>query len=275
MRLLIKKSLEYFIFSNLLVSLSAGTLCFGICSQINIPNKIGYGIFVFFSTLFTYNLQRLIKSYQIVSLPTNHIQWVLMNRKVLRIFLVLSCILMVYSFYSIFNWRVNSFLILFFSVTISLLYAFKIKGKSLRDLPHLKIHFIAIIWISAIGIFELVNENNYILNNWIFVLAHYFYILAITIPFDIRDLKYDKKSQRTIPQVFGVNLAKVISLISMLIYIIFVFIFKSTNEYNIFFILTIFATILLILGVNKSRNEFYFSGLIEGIIFILGLSYWI
>lgn len=272
MKIIFKKALENIIFSNLLVSLSIGTLCYGICHQLKIPNELWYGIFVFSSTLLTYNFQRFIKSNQIIQNPTNHILWVHTHKKNLYILFFSSSILCLISFFKVFNWGFISALILSISMIISLLYVYKFKDKSLRDIPHLKIHLIAIIWVVAIGIFELLNEQNFKFENWLFVLAHYFYIVAVTIPFDIRDLKYDDPNQQTIPQVFGIKKSKIISVLLLITYFLIVI-----NQYenlikNSFFIAVIIYTIILIILTGKNRNEFHYSGLIEGSILLLGLS---
>ena len=272
MKILFKKALENIIFSNLLVSISIGTLCYGICHQLKTPNELWYGSFVFSSTLLTYNFQRLIKSNQIIQNPTNHILWVQTHKKYLNILFFSSSILCLISFLKVYNWGFISGFILSISMITSLLYVYKFKEKSLRDIPHLKIHLIAIIWVVAIGVFELLNEQNFKFENWLFVFAHYFYIVAITIPFDIRDLKYDDSNQRTIPQVFGIKKAKIISVLLLITYFLIVI-----NQYenlikNSFFIAVIIYTIILIILAGKNRKEFYYSGLIEGSIFLIGLS---
>ena len=272
MKILLKKALENIIFSNLLVSISIGTLCYGICHQLKIPNELWYGSFVFSSTLLTYNFQRLIKSNQIIQNPTNHILWVQTHKKNLNILFFISSILCLVSFLKVYNWGLISVFILSISMVISFLYVLKVKTKTLRDIPYLKIHLIAIIWVVAIGIFELLNENYFTSEKWGFVLAHYFYIVAVTIPFDIRDLKYDDPSQRTIPQVFGIKKAKIISVLFLIIYFLIAIIQQENLIKNNSFISVIIYTIILVIAVNKNRNEFHYSGLIEGSILLLGLS---
>ena len=272
MKILLKKALENIIFSNLLVSISIGTLCYGICHQLKIPNELWYGSFVFSSTLLTYNFQRLIKSNQIIQNPTNHILWVQTHKKNLNILFFISSILCLVSFLKVYNWGLISVFILSISMVISFLYVLKVKTKTLRDIPYLKIHLIAIIWVVAIGIFELLNENYFTSEKWGFVLAHYFYIVAVTIPFDIRDLKYDDPSQRTIPQVFGIIKAKIISVLFLIIYFLIAIIQQENLIKNNSFISVIIYTIILVIAVNKNRNEFHYSGLIEGSILLLGLS---
>ena len=272
MKILFKKALENIIFSNLLVSISIGTLCYGICHQVKIPNKLWYGSFVFSSTLLTYNFQRLIKSNQIIQNPTNHILWVQTHKKNLNILFFISSILCLVSFLKVYNWGLISVFTLSISMVISFLYVLKIKTKTLRDIPYLKIHLIAIIWVVAIGIFELLNEKYFTSEKWGFVLAHYFYIVAVTIPFDIRDLKYDDPSHRTIPQVFGIIKAKIISVLFLIIYFLIAINEQQDLIKNVLFIGVIIYTIILIITSNKNRNEFHYSGLIEGSILLLGLS---
>lgn len=266
------KGIEHFVFSNLLVSLSIGFLCSGICVQLSIPNPFWYGLFVFSSTLLTYNFQRFIKSTQTVPHTTNHILWVLSHKKELYLIGLGSTFLTLYSFLQIFHWNIVSILILIISLIISILYVFKIKSKSLRDTPYLKIHLIAFIWVVALGIFELVNEQIFEIEKWMFVLVHYLYVLAVTIPFDIRDLKYDDQKKRTIPQVIGVKKSKVMSICLLLFYTFLAIYFQPNLFLNLFFQVSILITLFLIFGIKITRNEFYYSGLIEGSILIVGLS---
>jgi hypothetical protein len=269
---ILTKGIEHLVFSNLLVSLSIGFLCSGICCQLNISNPYWYGLFVFSSTLLTYNIQRFIKSTQSVPHPTNHILWVLSHKKELFYIGLISISIAFYSFYQLYNWNLTSFMILSISLVISILYVYKIKSKSLRDTPYLKIHLIAIIWVIALGIFELVNEQIFEFEKWIFVLIHYFYVIAVTIPFDIRDLKYDDPKKRTIPQVIGVLFSKMLSFGLMVLYFILAIYFKPDLLLNFYFHFSILISLLLILGIKNTRNEFYYSGLMEGSILIVGLS---
>lgn len=268
MKSTLKKAIEHLIFSNLLVSISIGMLCIGINNQLNFENKYWYGLFVFSSTLFTYNFQRYIRSKENIEHPTNHLIWIKRHIKFVYIIFLVSLILIIISFLKVYNWEINSFLILLFSSILSAFYINSI--KSLREIPHLKIHLIALIWVTACGFFPLINEKIYTTDSWIFVGAFYFYVLAVTIPFDIRDLKYDNPKLRTFPQVFGIKKSKVISLVFLFCFFLILTKVKLVN--NALFICSIFLTLILILTSNKNRNEFHYSGLIEGSIFLLGVS---
>ena len=66
----------------------------------------------------------------------------------------------------------------------------------------------------------LVIENNLEITSDVIYLfmGRLFFILAITIPFDIRDLKYDEANLRTIPIIFGASKARLIGLLFLLVF---------------------------------------------------------
>ena len=262
----------------MVVSLSFGMLCWGVCHQLRIPNaspnqEKWYGLFVFSSTLVTYNFQRLIKFTQLKSKHSDHMVWVFAHRKQLYFLVLIGSLLCGLSFFKIYYHQSNVLPLLIFSAIISFLYVVKIGNISLRERPHLKIHLIAIVSMIAIGFIRLINENNFNRNNWFFALAHYFYFVAITIPFDIRDLKFDSPSLRTIPQVFGIQKSRIISIGLFGLYLFILLLFKTTIYKNPAFIISCLLAIMLLLKTNDKRPDFYFSGIIESSIFIMGLSY--
>ncbi len=248
-------------------------LSFGICHQLKLDHAEWYSFFVFSSSFFMYNIQRFIKEKQSNSNPTNLVKWLRNHKKQQFLLTGISLMILIYSFFKIFHSGIIGFSILSFSALISLFYVYQIKKKSLRDIPYLKIHLISFIWIIAIGGFQLVNENNFELKNWLFVGSHYFYILAVTIPFDIRDIGYDSPKQKTIPQLVGVNRSKRVSILLLLIYFVLVIFCKPLLLHNLLFYVFLGITFLLIIQQKEKSPEFYCSGLIESSIFLIGISY--
>ena len=147
-----------------------------------------------------------------------------------------------------------------------------IENFNLRSVPQLKIHLIALIWVIATAFFPLFNEGQLSINALLFGIIHYIYIIAITIPFDIRDLKYDDPKYKTIPQLLGFHKAKLLSILFMLLYTFLAFYLKPNLITNFYFIGAMMYTIILLILVNKKRNDFYYSGWLEASIIIVGLS---
>lgn len=186
--------LNYFVHLNFVIAIAAGTLASGIANVLNIDNKIQYGLFAFFSTLCVYNVQRLIKARRTSKSPW--LKWVNEHVPLIVVISIISGLAGAYFFIRLLN-DVTLLVILpiIVAVIISLYYVISIGDKNLRELPYLKVHCIAFTWTVIMVVFPIVNEQ---LNEWevfkFFIPAHYLYFVAVAIPFDIRDLKYDSIS---------------------------------------------------------------------------------
>ena len=231
-----------------------------------------YGAFSFCSTLAVYNGQRLFKTERNIQTPW--MKWVKKNKRLLsiQVFLFGSCSL--YFLIQLNNLNLFALGILFFASIISLLYVLKIKSRPLREAPHLKSHLIAFSWMAVIILFPVLNEGKEI--SLLFVaLAHYLYTLAVTIPFDIRDLKYDHPSQKTIPQVLGVVPAKIVAGCLILGFTGLMLLSFPKLSYNYVFYIAVVAQIILFALMNENRSDYYCAGLIDGAIALVGLSYFV
>ncbi len=145
----------------------------------------------------------------------------------------------------------------------------------MREIPYIKIHLIAFSWITVLILFPALNEGIFSESLVWIAGAHYLYIVAVTIPFDIRDLKFDKGSQKTIPQVVGLRWAKVSSL-GLLTIFSGVMIWQVPElKVNIVFHLAVIVQVLLTLFMNTSKGDVYCAGIIDGAIALLGISYFI
>ena len=265
-----KSFLKYIIYTNLVVALSAGILSAGFCFMQEIEAWQLYGLFSFFSTLAVYNGQRLFKTND--NQETEWLLWVKNHKKGLMTVVFFSSVISAVVFFFIDNHTTVIYLLLVLVSCISILYVVRINGRNMRELPHIKIHLIALTWVLILILFPMVNEEIHSAKIG-YSSAFYVYILAVTIPFDIRDLKYDKVSQRTIPQLLGVLNSKVLSVILLFISTVVFVVIEPTLRINPLFILSMIAQLILILNMNKNRGDFYCAGLIDGAIAILGLSF--
>ncbi len=250
-------------------------LCIGICRQIGLDSALMYGLFVFSSTLFIYNFQRVYKMREMEMTDIPQMQWLKENKTYVFILLGLSTIGAIGSFLFLYRLVFPALLLLGISLLLCFFYVVRFKGVNLRELPHVKIHLIALVWLIAAGFFPLMNSGNDRWIDWGFVLIHYFLLLAVTIPFDIRDLKFDPSGHRTIPQIMGVHGAKFISILALIIYAICLLWLKQELVTNVYFPMLLLLSVGLFLGVNEDRSEHYFSGAIEMILFCFGLYYWL
>ena len=91
-------------------------------------------------------------------------------------------------------------------------------------------------------------------------------VLAITIPFDIRDLGLDKEDLATLPQVFGIKKSKIVGLVALLVFDLLYFVGEdfSIGETGIGIGISLLAA-FLILGSKADQNRYYSSFWVESV----------
>ena len=241
------------IFSNVFVAFCAASLC--LSSQL-LFGQYNFHItaFIFFATLFTYNFQRLARTNKHISHP--RISWISQNRSILFLTAFVSALISSY-YFTFFN--VNTQGAIIFCALISLLYPF-----ILRRIPYLKIFFISLIWMISTCLLTAL-EQELIFDRQVFLhsLARFFFVFAITIPFDIRDIKFDNKRLKTIPSLLGIKKSHMIGILSLVIVqISYLYLFISYNLNVIYLVaisISIIITGFLVIKSNEKKGEMYFS----------------
>jgi uncharacterized membrane protein len=246
----------------------------GFCHIAKLPNEIYYGLFALLGTFIVYNFQRLIK-YHTLKNHSPHIQWVEKHYKGLVFSIVLSTIGFVFTLFQVINWNIETIVLGSIVGAICVFYIVPIKNKSLREMPFLKIHLVSLVWVFIISLFPLINEQNIELNNWMFGATHYLYILAVCIPFDIRDLVHDDLKQKTIPQMIGLQSAKTIAILCLITFVFSAYYFMPHLAESKLFLIAVLIEVFLVYFTTKTRNDLYFGGAIDGAILLLGLSYFL
>lgn len=173
----------------------------------------------------------------------------------------------------------------------SILYAFPlIKYRNLRQVPIFKLVLVSLSWVMIIGMLPL--KTNYvdfqysydctattIATNFKFLYAIdmfqlFLLIIALCIPFEIRDLKYDSLLLKTLPQLIGVHLSKCLGIVICIIYVIIEVVQYGllTSAIAISTYLMMFITALLIWCSDYFKSYYYASFLVEAVpILWLGL----
>lgn len=261
------------IYGNLLISFSAGLLSFGLVVFLNINNSIYYFFSVFFATIFIYNFQRIPRLDEVTDQYSDRHIWLKKNKNTLYFLIVIGLFGSVITYFQFLTIQ-NDFVFLIVIGIVGILYALKsLKGKALRDFPYIKIHLIALTWVLVIAVWPILREEKSIINYIELLIALYLILIAITIPFDIRDLTYDSIQKKTIPQLIGVQLSKLVSSLLLTFGYLLIALFLSDFIQNPFYYISFVGFLGLILNSQKERKEMYFSGLIDGWILFLGLMF--
>lgn len=267
--------------SKIYISLAAVFLTIETQIQLGLePQWHPYLFIIFFATLFEYNLHQLVI---IVTnkgaLKPNKYSWVKKNMKVFYGLTILSMI----GFISVIFMAKKEVLITFAPMAaITFLYSIplfvnKRKFFRLREIPYLKIFLIAFVWTFS-TIFLPVIQSDCEFNK-VHVIAmlveRFFFIFAITIPFDIRDKEADKQAGlKTIPLLFTENKSYIISYLFLLIFfLVSVFHYQIPNQRFIILSISISTvTTFIFLYSKKIRNfNLYHYGILDGTMLLQGL----
>lgn len=247
-------------------------MSYGFCHLAMLPHKLYYGIFAVLGTFIVYNFQRLIKHHRTAN-KSPHLQWVDKHYKGLLISVIIAGIGFFFSLFQVIKWNTETYILAGIVGAICIFYIVPIKQRNLREMPFLKIHLISIVWVFILALFPLINERHNEWNNWMFGASHYLYILAICIPFDIRDLVHDDDSQKTIPQVLGIRSAKTIAMLCLIAFVIMGYYFMPQLAESKLFLMAVIVQVLLVYFTTRTRADLYFGGAIDGAILLLALSY--
>ena len=264
--------ISFFIYTNIFVSISALSL-YKITELIfDFRNNI-IGCFVFFATLFAYNYMRLPFFFSEENRPRNF--WIEKNIHIIYLMLVISLFLICYCV------AILGMTFLYLTspiIIISCMYPIRIhylnKLYALREIPLLKIFLIAASWSSMTVLVPLLYLGYTIDYSLISHLLRIFlFIVAISIPFDIRDLYFDNIN--TIPKHIGVLNAKIFSFFCLFIFEMSL-IFDLLNDLMpvpifLSFFISIEFTALIIYASNEKRTEWFYSILVESLSIIMCL----
>ena len=216
--------------------------------------------FVFLCTIFTYNFQRVIRVNKEGKHPRRY--WLEKNSRLVYFLMLLSG---GFSLYIFFDFSVVTQLVIILLGILCFLYPF-----TLRRIPFIKIVVIALVW-STTTMLLLTLENNIIIsvNEILHLVARFFFVFAITIPFDIKDLEYDTKNIITIPLFFGIRRSKIIAS-----FLLFISILIAAFQYNnsslilahlLALILLYFIALVFVWKSDEKKKEMYFAFWGEGL----------
>ena len=190
------------------------------------------------------------------------------HSKHLQVYVVISGLVAIYFF-----WFLPHYLWfwLLIPMVISLLYVLPIFPgyRRLRDFPYIKIFLIAIVWVWLTVIIPMLESGLMEHRLWIFIFVKFFFLIAITIPFDIRDIHVDTSTGvPTLVSFMGIVRAKSFAVILMILYAIGIILLVQWVDLHGIFLITEFTviviTIVLIWKSRPSHPDYYYSFFLDG-----------
>ena len=162
---------------------------------------------------------------------------------------------------------VSSWIILFFTLLLVLLYCLPLPGFkwNFRGFKGLKIHLVAMSWVLTTVFLPLsIYGQGMAEFSLVYAFQRYIFVLVATLPFEIRDMKLDDPNLSTWPQKLGIQKTRLLGGL-LLFFFVSLEIYHSISS-NFFLVLGM--AILLMAFVLKSKEEqskYFCSFWVEGI----------
>jgi len=249
--------LNYFIYANYWIALSVSSLSVYFQKFYLEEINWGYTVSLFGATCFAYNFQRLQKINQLQHQDSQRQNWIVSNRSFILINTIISGILTAVT--GLLFIDINTILMSIPFGFIVLTYAWSYKSfKGLRSIPLTKSILISASWTWCIIVMPFVESSEPI--NHFAAFNLFLWIIALCIPFDIRDVQYDKGNITTLPIVLGNKTAIIIAsgilllTLTLSIYINDIILAVATG-----------SSIPLVGAAINKRQDYYYSMILDGV----------
>lgn len=142
-----------------------------------------------------------------------------------------------------------------------------VRNKNLRNFEGIKIFVVAFVWAGVTVIVPMIASETLISGDALLTfLQRILLVVALILPFEIRDVPYDSLNLKTLPQQIGVRNTKLLGQVVLLFCLAFEF-FKANYEVGYISSLLIFCILLgWIIVVSKTNQSRYFASFwVEGL----------
>lgn len=220
-----------------------------------------------------------LKELQELGTDSERHHWCIKNEKLMKLTLGIGLISSLVSIF--FLNPIIWFLIIPLGLT-AVAYAMPVVRKNaskirIREVGLWKIFLIALVWSGVTVILPSVQLLGFkqlsSIDTWFIATERAVFILAITLPFDIRDLINDaKKGVRTIPSIIGAYRSVILAtvLLTLCIFLNWWRLGEFDNHFG-GYLITYLITILGVSYATPNRNDMYCSFWIEGTMLLLAM----
>lgn len=272
---LLRQIIDFVLFSNVFIALCALSFYWLTFYQMNLrPQLDMMAAIVFIATLFVYILQRLLVLRLHKVVPNQRQEWFYDHLQLMK---AISIFCFGFLCVSVFFIDLDQFIALGVISLISIFYGYPFTYKKirLRDIGIIKIFLISFSWayVSTVLPFVSIDEQLFTPKFFLIFLERFLFIFAITLPFDIRDQQIDQLYDlKTIPVIFGQTKTKIISIMSLLVVTGILLIEHRIDLVKTYFlwamIIGCLVTIAIILLNKKDKSDYYYLGLLDGMIIL-------
>jgi hypothetical protein len=215
--------------------------------------------FIFFGTITGYNF---IKYAGVAGL---HHRSLTKNLRLIQIFSFLCFVgLLIFAF----RIRLEVIAVAVLLGFLTLLYALPFFGeRNLRTIGGIKIYIIALIWAGVTVFLPVINSGLSVdANVFLEFFQIFLFVLVLLIPFEIRDLKYDRAELKTLPQNIGIRGSKLIGVIFLILMLVLEFLKSGGTPESLGALgMVIVVTGFIMIEAEEEQSTYFSSFWVEGL----------
>jgi hypothetical protein len=254
-----KRLFRFYIQSSLHVALAVTALAAITYDEFELLPDLWVLGFVFLGTVVGYNFVKY------SGLGNKHHLSITGNIKGLRIFTTIALIGLIYIGFQLPN------TVIYYGMgfgILTLFYAIPVfKGRNMRMLKGWKIFVISAVWTGVTVILPLIHSVNVVQPAAIIeMVSRFAFVIALTIPFEIRDLKFDEPELGTLPQLLGVRESRLLGSGLLLVFLSLQFLNPVISELELS--QTALIAVITLWAIWKAKEEqhtYYASFWVESI----------
>lgn len=216
--------------------------------------------FIFFGTITGYNF---VKYAGVAKL---HHRSLTNNLKVIQVFSLFCFLAMCYYAFLI---PIDTLLLSVPFTILTVLYALPFLSgfeKNLRNIRYLKIIIVAFVWAAFTVLIPVYDATNSVSYQAILLLIQRFLIvLALILPFEIRDLQFDIISLQTVPTELGIPKTKKIGLLLMLLSLLITYALNTNSDTKNAFMIFFFLVVVFLMRAKVKQSKYYSSFWVESL----------
>ncbi len=244
---------------NFFVAMGAGVLALGWCSFLGLDDAFIFSSLITFSVCSVYNAHRIYKCERKLSQPEMN-DWFAKNKALVKTTFFIS-FMMMFVCLRMLNLTFSQYILLGIGVLFSTWYVVPIFSFRLREISLLKAPLVALVWTGILVVFPQLKSMHFTLDFMAYALAFFCYFLALTIPFDIRDLSLDATTQDTIPMVLGVGKSRWFAGLLLVVSILIIAKINQNSWLMFLLIPSYVITAGFIFATKEDRKDVFYAGL--------------